>query len=63
MSWHDLNDPQAMNRLPPPVRDKAVEIASALVREGCNEVTAIRIAITKAREWAVHHGWDPDRLE
>lgn len=63
MPWHDLNYPQAMNRLPPPVRQKAIEIANALLHEGCKEVTAIRIALAKAKEWAIHHGWDPERLE
>jgi len=55
------NSPFVVN-LPAPVRDKAVEIANALRREGYDEKTAIHIAIAKAKEWAVHHGWDPDDL-
>lgn len=51
-----------MSHLPAPVREKAIEIANALLREGCDEGTAIRIAIAKAKEWAAHHGWDPDLL-
>ncbi len=62
MPWQIPDFPPAMNQLPAPVREKAVEIANALVRDGCDEATAIRIAIAKAKEWAVHHGWDPDKL-
>ncbi len=62
MPWHSMDYPPAMNRLPAPLREKAIEIANALLREGCDEETAIRIAIAKAKEWAVHHGWDPETL-
>jgi uncharacterized protein YdaT len=41
-----------MRNLPPLVRDKAIEIANALLREGHEEGSAIRIAIAKARDWA-----------
>ncbi len=62
MPWHPMNYPPAMNHLPPPVREKAIEIANALLREGYDEGTALRIAIAKAKEWAVNHGWNPDVL-
>jgi uncharacterized protein YdaT len=34
------------------VREKAIDIANALLREGMDEGKAIRIAIAKAKEWA-----------
>jgi uncharacterized protein YdaT len=42
-----------MRRLAPPVRAKAIEIANALLAEGYDEGKAIRIAIAKAKEWAM----------
>lgn len=62
MPWHAGYYPPAMNHLPAPVRETAIAIANALLREGCDEGTAIRIAIAKAKKWAIHHGWDPDTL-
>ena len=44
-----------MSHLPEPVREKAIEIANALLEEGMEEGKAIRIAIAKAKEWAMHH--------
>jgi uncharacterized protein YdaT len=45
-----------MKHLPAPVREKAIEIANALLEEkGMDEGRAIRIAIAKAKEWAQHH--------
>jgi uncharacterized protein YdaT len=44
-----------MKRLPPQVRAKAIEIANALLAEGYDEGMAIRVAIAKARQWAVRH--------
>jgi len=38
------------------VRRKAIEIANALLAEGCDEGKAIRIAIAKAKEWARKRG-------
>jgi uncharacterized protein YdaT len=52
MPWNSDYFPASMKHLPPPVRDKAVEIANALLEEGMNEGKAIRIAIAKAKEWA-----------
>lgn len=45
-----------MEHLPPQVRRKAIEIANALLEEGQDEGTAIRIAIAKAKEWAQRRG-------
>jgi uncharacterized protein YdaT len=46
-----------MEHLPDEVRDKAIEIANALLAEGMDDGRAIRIAIAKAKEWARHHDW------
>jgi uncharacterized protein YdaT len=43
-----------MTNLPPAIRLKAIEIANALLEEGYEEGRAIRIAIAKAKEWAVN---------
>ena len=51
MPWSSEYFPAAMKHLPPPVREKAIEIANALRDEGVDEGTAIRIAIAKAKEW------------
>jgi uncharacterized protein YdaT len=45
-----------MRHLEPVVREKAIEIANALLEEGMEEGKAIRIAIAKAKEWARRHG-------
>jgi uncharacterized protein YdaT len=55
MPWNVDYFPPAMKHLPTPVRDKAIEIANALLDEGMNEGKAIRIAIAKAKAWAEHH--------
>jgi len=52
MPWTELRYPPAMEHLPAGVREKAIEIANALLEEGREEGAAIRIAIAKAKEWA-----------
>jgi uncharacterized protein YdaT len=42
-----------MRGLPPEIRRKAIEIANALLAEGCDDGKAIRIGIAKARQWAL----------
>jgi uncharacterized protein YdaT len=44
-----------MARLMPAVRDKAIEIANALLAEGHDEGFAIRVGIARARDWCVRH--------
>jgi uncharacterized protein YdaT len=51
-----FDDPPAMRHLPEVIREKAIEIANALLEEGYDEGRAIRIAIAKAKEWAVRRG-------
>lgn len=55
MPWTVDRYPASMRRLPPLVRNKAIEIANALLAEGMDEGKAIRIAIAKAKQWAARH--------
>lgn len=55
MPWNPSYYPASMKHLPPEVREKAIEIANALLEEGMEEGKVIRIAIAKARQWAEHH--------
>ena len=55
MPWSTSYFPVSMRNLPPLVREKAIDIANALLEEGMEEGKAIRIAIAKAKEWARHH--------
>jgi len=52
MPWGPDYYPPAMSRLPWDVRQKAIEIANALLAEGYDEGRAIRIAIAAAKRWA-----------
>lgn len=53
MPWNKKKYPDAMKNLDKRVRDKAIEIANALVeKEKMDDGTAIPIAISKAKEWA-----------
>jgi uncharacterized protein YdaT len=56
MPWSSERFPPAMTRLPLLVREKAIEIANALLAEGYEEGRAIRIAIAQAKRWAQRHG-------
>lgn len=60
MPWTEEDHPPAMDRLPAPVRAKAIEIANALLDEGHPDGFAIRVAITRAREWARRRGLATD---
>lgn len=56
MPWDNDHYPPAMQHLAPPVRAKATAIANALLAEGRDEGSAIRIAIARAKTWALQHG-------
>jgi len=60
MPWNDDYYPRAMQHLPALVRAKAIAIANALLAEGHDEGSAIRIAIARAKAWASHHGLLPE---
>lgn len=55
MPWTSSYYPVSMKRLHPVVREKAIEIANALLAEGYPEGQAIRIAIAQAKRWAKRH--------
>lgn len=52
MPWNANYFPPAMTHLPPTVREKAIEIANALLTQGYEEGRCIRIAIAQAKRWA-----------
>ena len=54
MPWNKNDYPDSFKNLEPDVRNKAIEIANALLREGNDEGRAISIATAKAREYV--HG-------
>jgi uncharacterized protein YdaT len=56
MPWTDAYFPVSMRHLSEPARHKAIEIANALLAQGMDEGKAIRIAIARAKAWAVRHG-------
>jgi len=58
MPWTADDFPPSMRHLPDDVRLKAIEIANALLEEGCDEGRAIRIGIASAKRWAARHGAD-----
>jgi uncharacterized protein YdaT len=58
MPWNSDYFPTSMKHLPPVTRDKAIEIANAVLEEGMEEGKAIRIAIAKAKEWAARRSED-----
>ncbi|WP_050182981.1 DUF2188 domain-containing protein [Domibacillus robiginosus] len=49
MPWSQTDYPDSMKNLPDHVRDKAIEIANALLDEGYEEGRSIAIAIDRAR--------------
>lgn len=56
MPWNKAYFPASMRHLSETARDKAIEIANALLAQGMDEGKAIRIAIAKSKEWAQQHG-------
>ena len=56
MPWTIDRYPPAMSRLHMDVRQKAIQIANALLDEGYDEGRAIRIAIAAAKRWALRAG-------
>ncbi|MEJ8304523.1 DUF2188 domain-containing protein [Saccharibacillus sacchari] len=55
MPWDKNDYPQSMKNLDERVRNKAVEIANALLRDGYEEGRAIAIATSQAEEWDENH--------
>jgi uncharacterized protein YdaT len=56
MPWNKNNYPDSMKNLTAEVREKAIEIANALLKDGYEEGRAIAIATAQAEEWAENRG-------
>jgi uncharacterized protein YdaT len=58
MPWTKSNYPNSLKNLPAAVRNKAIEIANALLIEGemANEGIILATAISRAKDWAVNRG-------
>ena len=64
MPWTKNDYPNSMKNLPAPVRNKAIEIANALLEERhLDEGISIATAISRAKNWAVKHGLNVDNPE
>lgn len=57
MPWTSDSYPVSMRHLSPAIREKAIEIANALLAEQMEEGMAIRVAIAKAKQWAQRRGF------
>lgn len=55
MPWSKNDYPPSMKNLDSRIRNKAVEIANALLDEGYEEGRAIAIGTSKAEEWDKNH--------
>lgn len=56
MPWSTKEYPNSLKNFMAPVRNKAIDIANALLAEGAEEQRAIAIATAKAEEWASNRG-------
>ncbi len=64
MPWTKNNYPNSMKNLPAAVRNKAIEIANALLEEKqMEEGISIATAISRAKDWAAIHGKKIDNPE
>jgi uncharacterized protein YdaT len=52
MPWTSKHYPDSLKNFSDEVREKAIEIANALLEQGYDEGKAIAIATDKAKEWA-----------
>ena len=52
MPWTKYEYPDSLKNFTAEVRDKAIEIANALMDDGYEEDRAIAIATAQAKEWA-----------
>ena len=55
MSWTKTDYPDSMKNLDNKTRNKAIEIANAMLDDGYEEGRAISIAISQAKEWSENH--------
>lgn len=56
MPWTKNDYPVSLKNFMAPVRNKAIDIANALLNEGAEEDRAIAIATSRAEEWATKRG-------
>jgi uncharacterized protein YdaT len=58
MPWTQKDYPDSMKNLDPKVRNKAIEIANAILEDGKmqDEGLIIATSISKAKDWASHEG-------
>jgi len=56
MPWSEQDYPVSMKNLTPEVRNKAIEIANALLAEGYPEGRAIAIGTAQAERWGEERG-------
>ncbi|MFS0690742.1 hypothetical protein AB1K89_16015 [Sporosarcina sp. 179-K 8C2 HS] len=63
MPWNKNDYPDSFKNLDSDVRNKAIEIANALLREGNEEGRAISIATAKAREYVLGDSSDRPKYE
>lgn len=63
MPWTKSDYPVSMKNLPAAVRNKAIEIANALLEEkNMDEGIAIATAISRAKDWAANRGKQTEPL-
>ncbi|GAB6990479.1 DUF2188 domain-containing protein [Paenibacillus pini] len=55
MPWNKQDYPVSMKNLKPRIRNKAIEIANALLDEGYEEGRAIAIGTSQAEKWDEDH--------
>jgi len=56
MPWTKDKYPDSLKNFMAPVRNKAIDIANALLEDGMEEGRAVSIATAQAKEWAENHG-------
>ncbi len=63
MPWTENYYPVSMKNLPVIIRNKAIEIANALLEEGnLDEGIVIATAISHAKQWVFRHGEEREIL-
>ena len=55
MTWTKRDYPDSMKNLDDKTRNKAIEIANAMLDDGYEEGRAISISISQAKDWASSH--------
>lgn len=58
MPWSKQDYPNSMKNLGERTRNKAIEIANALLEDGYDDSRAIAIATSQAKQWAENRGYD-----